>query len=88
MAICKCCEKEVGIHHCNGWCSACTGGPIRRDDRGIRPFMQAVGSRVNCTEAYRDDVRKRKIERATRADGSVFTHVTRAKPRVAYVYGR
>jgi len=31
--------------------------------RGFRPFMQAVGSRLNITEAHRDDIRRRKIDR-------------------------
>jgi hypothetical protein len=63
--ICAFCDKEVGFHRCGNICFDCMGGPVVDPrHRGFRPFMQAIGSNIKISEAYRADIRSRRIDRS------------------------
>lgn len=90
--ICDLCGKDAGFNRCGRFCTECIGGPLRDPlSTGPQPFTQAIGSRLNVTEAYRNDVRSRRIDRShgvMTKEGTPFNKVYRSKPRASYVYGK
>lgn len=82
---CSICGKPRGFTGCGTVCETCLGGTLTPVEyRGFRPFMHAVGSGLDITEARRDDIRRRKIDK-TSGDG--VNHVYRDRGRKVFVGG-